>query len=357
MINCLIIAKNYGKEKILNKSLIDRFIDKNKNIDNFYVMIDKTVLINYKENIVYNVNYIYENEIEDLHKYIGINDRLVVIYDDIYLEDGLPVDMLKSQINYRVKDKLFCLNMIDVINKSFKNIKEYKGIDFYCIDNDLDFYILSKEIIKGRNLDLIEKGVYILDIDSVFIDEDCIIGEGSIIYPNSIIECGSKIGKNCKISGRLKNVSIKNRVEIENSFVSDSIICDDVHIGPYSFIHHDCMINDNSYVGSYVEMKKSIMGNNVKVKHQSVLLDSFIGNNVNIGAGVITANYDGTMKHITRINDNAFIGCNSVLIAPLSIGKRAFVAADTTITRDVKDDEFVISRIEQINKKRRRNNL
>jgi len=349
MVKCLIIASKIGKEKILNKSLIDRFIFLNEDIEEYFILIDKYELDEFKENIISKVTYIYNDEIDDIYRYINNDDRLIVVYDKLYFDKKISKEFIEDKINMRYKNLLYVLNFNDVISSSLENIKEIDIKDVKVIYSSKDVYDLKNEFIKKINYSYIEKGVKIIDVEHTYIDEDSNVGYGSVIYPNSFIE-NSKIGKRCEISGNIKNSIVKDNCKVIDSYLANSVLENNVNLGPYSNIHDNCYINENSYIGSYVEIKKTTIGMNCKIKHQSVLLDCNIGNNVNVGAGVISANYDGKMKHITNIEDNSFIGCNSVLVAPLNIGSRVFVAADTTVIKDIKNDEFSISRIEQKNK-------
>jgi bifunctional UDP-N-acetylglucosamine pyrophosphorylase/glucosamine-1-phosphate N-acetyltransferase len=244
---------------------------------------------------------------------------------------------------YKCKDFLYILSAKDIRKKN--KIKEIK-VDIY----DGDAYEIKREIIRKNNISFIKEGVDIVDVDSTYIDYGCTIKEGTIIYPNSYIKNNSKIGARCSIKGIVDGCTIKDNVKIDDSRVENSIVDENVNIGPYSYVHDDCLIKVGSFIGSYVELKKTIIGCRCKVKHQSVLLDCIIGDDVNVGAGVISANYDGKMKHISSIGNSSFIGCNSVIISPIKIGDNCFVAADTTITKNIEDNYFTISRVPQVNK-------
>ena len=136
-----------------------------------------------------------------------------------------------------------------------------------------------------------------------------------------------------------------------NSIIKDSHIDQEVSIGPFTRIRPQSHLKENTKVGNFVEIKKSIVGSNSKINHLSYIGDSQLGTRVNVGAGVITCNYDGKNKQRTYIDDNTFIGSNSALIAPVSIGKNAFIGAGSTITRNVSDNELGISRNKQTNLK------
>ena len=154
------------------------------------------------------------------------------------------------------------------------------------------------------------------------------------------------IGDNCHIGKNnvISNSTIGSNNTIESSYIYDSIIGDNNSIGPFSHIRNNSVIENHCRIGNFVEIKKSILHNRVKCAHLSYLGDAEIGENTNIGCGVITANYNGKTKEKTAIGKNCFIGCNSVLIAPITIGKNCFIAANSTVTKSISDDSFVISR-------------
>jgi len=191
---------------------------------------------------------------------------------------------------------------------------------------------------------------------SSFIGKLVKFGKNVTIYPNVVIEGTTYIGDNTTIynGSYIIDSIIGSNNTIYSSHILKSKIGNDNIIGPYAHIRENNIINNNIKIGSFVEIKKSIVLDNSKIPHLSYIGDAEIGSNVNIGCGVITANYDGVNKNKTIIKDNAFIGCNTNLIAPIEIGKNTFIAAGSTITKKVKDNEFAISRTEQINKKNKK---
>ena len=170
-----------------------------------------------------------------------------------------------------------------------------------------------------------------IDINVVF-EGDNVLGNNVLISPNCIIK-DSKIGDNAVI--------------LPNSIIENSTIGSSTSIGPFARIRPDTTIGNHSKVGNFVEIKKSSVSNNSKISHLSYVGDSKIGSDVNIGAGVITCNYDGSNKHRTEIKDGAFIGSNSQLVAPVSIGKNATIGAGSTITQNAPDNKLTLSRNKQ----------
>jgi len=148
----------------------------------------------------------------------------------------------------------------------------------------------------------------------------------------------------------LENAKIGNGVKVLSSTISDSKIGDFTSVGPYAHIRNNCDLGESVRIGNFVELKNTTYGNRSKTAHLSYLGDTEVGNNTNIGCGTITVNYDGKNKYKTKIGSDAFIGCNSNLIAPLEIGDGAVAAAGTTVTENAPDDTLVIARVKQENK-------
>ena len=190
---------------------------------------------------------------------------------------------------------------------------------------------------------------------SCYIAKGVKFGKGVIIYPNVVIEGIVTIGSDTIIYNGcyIKNSTIGENNIIYSSHIINSDIGDNNLIGPYAYIRDNNVIKDNTRIGSFVEVKNSVIDDDTRVSHLSYIGDSTLGKNINIGCGVVTANYDGKNKYQTRIDDDAFIGCNTNLIAPINIGKKAYIAAGSTITKDVLDNEFAIARSVQQNQMRR----
>jgi bifunctional UDP-N-acetylglucosamine pyrophosphorylase/glucosamine-1-phosphate N-acetyltransferase len=189
--------------------------------------------------------------------------------------------------------------------------------------------LLQNKIKRGA----IKKGVKLISPDSIYLSSDTKFGKNVLIEPYVVIDKGVKIGNNVKI--------------LSFSYIEKTKIGNNVTIGPFARLRPDTVLEDNSKIGNFVEIKKSRIGKNSKVNHLSYIGDSVLGKNVNVGAGTITCNYDGKNKHKTRILDNAFIGSNSSLVAPVKIGKNTVIGAGSTITKDVKDNALALSRISQ----------
>lgn len=194
----------------------------------------------------------------------------------------------------------------------------------------------------------------IIDEKTTYIDDTVVIEDGCIIYPNTTIIGHSRIGANTIVypSTVIEDSIIGMNNIIYTSYVIKSEIGNNNVIGPYAHIRPSCKINNNNKIGSFVEVKNSKIENCVKIPHLSYVGDAIVENNVNIGAGVKTANYNGKNKYKTNIEDGVFIGCNAVLVAPVTLHKNSFIAAGSTITNDVPANALAIARERQVNKEK-----
>lgn len=198
-----------------------------------------------------------------------------------------------------------------------------------------------------------ENGVRFELAQNIHIDRDVEIGADSFIGTGVILSRGTKIGKNCKINAFtiLENTIVGDDTIIHSHTVlTDSTIGKNCQVGPFARLRDEVILGNKVTVGNFVEIKNSSLGDNVKAKHLTFLGDAKIGSAVNIGAGTITCNHDGKNKNQTIIEDNAYIGSNSSLVAPIQIGKGAFTAAGSVITKDVAANDLAIGRASQINK-------
>jgi bifunctional UDP-N-acetylglucosamine pyrophosphorylase/glucosamine-1-phosphate N-acetyltransferase len=198
----------------------------------------------------------------------------------------------------------------------------------------------------------LNKGVSFIDTSSVFIAPNVKIGRGTHIYPNVCLEGNTRVGSGCRIYPhvRILDSTIGDEAIIKDStIIEGSVVRKRASVGPFARIRPGSQIGEEARIGNFVEVKKSVIGSHTKAGHLSYLGDAKIGNNVNIGAGTITCNYDGHKKYVTSIEDNVFIGSDSQLIAPVKVGRGAYIGAGSTVTEDVPSMALAISRIKQIN--------
>jgi bifunctional UDP-N-acetylglucosamine pyrophosphorylase / glucosamine-1-phosphate N-acetyltransferase len=217
------------------------------------------------------------------------------------------------------------------------------------INSRSDLSIVTRTLLYNTRELHMDNGVTLIDPCNTYIGNDVIIGQDTIIYPSTNIQGDTVIGKGCIIGPNATIVDsiIGDYVTIENSKVTSSRIDNNCIIGPFAHIRPNTKISENSKIGSFTETKNSDIGSNTKIPHLSYVGDSDVGNNVEIACGVITSNMNTRWeKNRTIIKDKAFIGCNSVLIAPITIEENAVVAASTTIATDVKKNCLAITRPE-----------
>lgn len=207
-----------------------------------------------------------------------------------------------------------------------------------------------RQQIRERWLDA---GVTMRDPGSVWIDADVTIGKDTVLYPHVVLEGNTVIGEETTIrSGvRITDCVIGNHVEVlDSSVLSHSRVDDDAHVGPFVHLRPGVVVRRRAKVGNFVEMKKTELGEGSKANHLSYLGDATIAEGVNIGAGTITCNYDGTKKHQTVIGKNVFLGSDTQLVAPVTIEEGAVIAAGTTVTQNVPADSLAIARVPQVNR-------
>lgn len=253
------------------------------------------------------------------------------------------------------QNEYYITDVIGIMNNDGLKVDAYKIEDFNEVGGINDRVQLAEatESLKLRiNKNHLLNGINIIDINNTYIGRDVVIGEETTIEPGCIIKGKTVIGNHCHIGPycEFDNVTIKDNVEIKFSVISDSIIESGTDIGPYARLRTQCHIHENVHMGNFVEMKKADFGKGSKAAHLTYIGDAIVGENVNIGCGTISVNYDGKNKSLTKIEDNAFIGCNSNLVAPVTVKKNAFIAAGSTITKDVEEDAMGIARAKQVNK-------
>ena len=218
------------------------------------------------------------------------------------------------------------------------------------INHRADLAYLTTIIRSRINGRLMLDGVTMIDPSSTYVDYDVRIGADTTLYPHTVIEKGGVIGGDCVIGpgARLVNTQVGDGVTILSSNVVDSVIGDGTKVGPFANIRPGCKIGKDVKIGDFVEAKNAHIGDRVSLAHLSYVGDSSVGEDSNIGAGTITCNYDGYTKSRTEIGRGAFIGSNVTIIAPVTIGDGALVAAGSVVTQDVPGDALAIARAQQV---------
>jgi len=208
---------------------------------------------------------------------------------------------------------------------------------------------IARDRVRQR---LMDDGVMLMDPASTFIDCEVQIGPDTVIWPGAVLLGQTRVGSDCLIESnvRIENCQIADRVRVRHcSVVTDSRLSNEVQVGPFAHIRDDSDIREQARIGSYAEVVRSVVGPRTYDKHFSYLGDAQVGADVNIGAGVITCNYDGQAKHRTVIGDGAFVGSDAAIVAPVTIGARAYIGAGSVITKDIPPDALAVSRSRQKN--------
>lgn len=262
---------------------------------------------------------------------------------------------LEEVSNDNAQGEYYLPDVIEILRNKGKKVSAYMTPDFEETLGVNDRVALAKaeKIMKRRiNEGHLRNGVSIIDPDHTYIEPDVIIEADAVIHPGTILKGSTVIKANAEIgpNSEIENCLIGENSVVQHSVARNSKIGQRVNIGPFAHIRPDSAIGNDTKIGNFVEIKKTVMGNGSKASHLTYLGDANIGENVNVGCGTITVNYDGYKKYTTTIEDDAFIGCNSNLIAPVTIGKGSYVAAGSTITKDVPEDALSVARARQENK-------
>ncbi|PGL70766.1 bifunctional UDP-N-acetylglucosamine diphosphorylase/glucosamine-1-phosphate N-acetyltransferase GlmU [Bacillus sp. AFS055030] len=264
-------------------------------------------------------------------------------------------EALSEVNNNNAQGEYYLPDVIEILKAKGEIVAAYKTANFDETLGVNDRYALSiAESIMRKNINKkhMLNGVTIIDSASTYISADAKIGSDTIIYPgtmiygNSIIGTGSTIGPNTEVI----DSEIGNDTVVKQSVVHESKIGHSTTVGPFAHIRPASTLGDEVRIGNFVETKKVTFGNGSKASHLSYIGDAEIGQGVNLGCGSITVNYDGKNKFKTTIEDNVFVGCNSNLIAPVTVKKGSYIAAGSTITHEVPEDSLAIARARQVNK-------
>ncbi|WP_301109230.1 bifunctional UDP-N-acetylglucosamine diphosphorylase/glucosamine-1-phosphate N-acetyltransferase GlmU [Sporosarcina sp.] len=264
-------------------------------------------------------------------------------------------ETLKKVNNENVQGEYYLPDVIGILKSEGQRISAYTTPNFHETLGVNDRVALAQAEKEMRHL-IAEKhmrnGVTIINPEQTVISADAEIGRDTVIQPGVMIEGPTKIGTHCIIgpNSHLQNSIVGNHTTVHSSVVLDSQVGSNTAVGPFAHLRPNSQLGNHVKVGNFVEVKKSQLGDHSKVSHLSYIGDAEIGTNVNVGCGTITVNYDGKNKYKTEIQDDAFIGCNANLVAPVTIGKNALVAAGSTITKNVPENSLAIARVRQENK-------
>ncbi|MCA0982382.1 bifunctional UDP-N-acetylglucosamine diphosphorylase/glucosamine-1-phosphate N-acetyltransferase GlmU [Exiguobacterium aestuarii] len=270
-------------------------------------------------------------------------------------DNELLFDALKQVGNNNAQGEYYLPDVISIAKEAGEVVAAHTAPTFDETIGVNDRVALSQaEAImrKRTNERLMREGVTFMDPASTYISPDVVIGSDTIIYPGTVILGKTTIGSECVIgpNSDIRNSVIEDHAVVRQSVVTDSKIGEAAQVGPFAHLRQQAVLGANTRVGNFVEIKKSSFGDGAKASHLSYIGDASIGERVNLGCGSITVNYDGKNKFETVVEDDAFVGCNVNLIAPVKVGKGAIVAAGSTITNDVPEEALAIARERQTNK-------
>lgn len=264
-------------------------------------------------------------------------------------------EALQNVSNDNAQGEYYLTDVIEILKHREEKVEAYLTFDYDETIGINDRVALAKAetIFKSRvNEQHMRNGVTIIDPDNCYIGPNVIIEQDVTIYPGTMITGKTTIKSKATIgpNTEIQNSTIGEETSIRQSVVIDSKVGNHVKVGPYAHLRPETDLEDEVRVGNFVELKNASLGKGSKASHLSYIGDAQVGSNVNFGCGTITVNYDGVKKHETVIKSDAFIGCNTNLIAPVTIGEGAFTAAGSTITKDVPDHALSVARSKQVNK-------
>ena len=344
-----------GDTPLITKETIEKFVDYHEQSDN-----DISVLTAMFEDPT-GYGRIVKDDSDNISKIVEQKDCTKEELEIKEVNSGIycfKADVLEKYLNdinnNNAQNEYYLTDIVTVgIEHSLKvgtqvidNIEEIKGV------NSKRHLFEVNEILRKRiNNYHMDNGVTIINSNDTYIDLDIKIGRDTVIFPGAMISKAAVIGEDCIIgqNSRISNSTIGNGVEIQSSIIIDSIVDNESTVGPYAYLRPGSEIGKNVKIGDFVEVKKSVVGDGSKASHLAYIGDAEIGKNVNIGCGVVFVNYDGENKHKTIVEDNAFIGSNSNLVAPITVRKDGYIAAGSTITREVEAGSLSVERSKQRN--------
>ena len=270
------------------------------------------------------------------------------------LECPLMFDVLATLTCNNAQGEYYLTDVLEKLNAAGKKVGGVvtEDSDMVMGINSRKQMAVAEAVMRERILDkLMDSGVTIMDPASTFIEASVKIGRDTIIYPYTWLEGNTVIGEDCEIgpNARFTDVEIGNGCNLHFIYGHECKVMDNVTAGPYVHLRPNTVISSKVKIGNFVEVKNSNIGVGTKLPHLQYIGDSDIGSNVNMGCGCITVNYDSKKKHLTVIGDNAFVGCNTNLVAPVTVEANTYIGAGSTITKDVPENALGIARAKQRN--------
>lgn len=278
------------------------------------------------------------------------------INSGIYCFNGKELrGALGSLSNNNAQGEYYLTDVMEILRKQGLKVGAYKGStieELMGVNSRIELSQAEKIMRKRINHNHMVNGVTIIDPENTYIESEVIIENDTIVYPGAMLQGNTIIGSNCIIgmNSRICNSTIGDCTEVENSVILNSKVGCNTTVGPFAYLRPNSNIGNNVKVGDFVEVKNSTIEDNSKASHLAYIGDAHVGKNVNIGCGVVFVNYDGKNKCKSVIKDNAFIGSNSNIVAPVVVEEKGYVATGSTITNDVPKGALAIARERQVNK-------
>jgi len=285
-------------------------------------------------------------------------ERLIhEINTSVYCFAASPLfETLKAIRPSAVKGELYLPDVVALLRERGGRVQAHRTADpdeVQGVNTRAELAAVHRLLWRKNAERLLAEGVTLLDPERTYVGPFVRVGSDSVLYPNVALEGRTVIGEGTTIHGacRIRDAKVGDGTLIRDGcIIQESEIGDGCQVGPYAHIRPQATLKRNARVGNFVEVKKSVIGEGSKVPHLTYVGDTTMGDRVNIGAGTITCNYDGFAKHQTVIEDDVFVGSNASLVAPVTVGRGAIIAAGSTITEDVPADALAFGRAQQVNK-------
>lgn len=337
-----------GDMPLMTENTINKFIDASKDHDVAFISVDMDTPKGYgrvvrgvDDNVI---RIVEEKDANDFEK------KIKEINTGVYIADAkVLLDRLAKIDNNNAQGEFY---LTDIVSDGAFAFKAEDMDEFIGINDRTTLSYAAKLIWKRRANTLMENGVTVLDPDHFYMDETVTVDLDTTVYPNVFLQGNTTVGKGCTLfpGVRIANSIIKDHCEIkDNTLITDSSVGAETTIGPMAQLRPGTELLGQNKIGNFVETKKAVIGKGSKASHLTYLGDAELGEEVNVGCGTITCNYDGINKHKTQIGDRVFVGSDVQLVAPVTIGDDALLAAGSTITKNVPNDTLGITRGKQKN--------
>lgn len=267
---------------------------------------------------------------------------------------GPLLDALKKIDNKNAQGEYYLTDVFEIMIKAGEKVIPVAADDAdetMGVNSRIQLAAADRVLRLRKAEELMAEGVSIIDPEHTYIEQDVKVGRDTVLLPGTMLQGKTMVGENCEIGPdtQLVNVTVGAGNRLNRVYGHDCTIGNNNEIGPFVHLRPDTVLHDHIKIGNFVEVKNSTVDDGTKLPHLIYCGDSDLGKNVNFGCGTVTVNFDGKNKHRCRVDDHAFIGCNTNLVAPVHVGERAFTAAGSTITKDVPAKALSVARARQTN--------